>query len=127
VIYVNIGARGNTVAIKFNHKKEILAIRDGFPKYYGAHTSTKIEWEDDFAENDFRGAYATGAGKDEKLVLSTKIIVDSKIIPVTFIENAEGALDIKVNRETVYTIKPRGRISQSLLFAFTRFIIKEQR
>jgi hypothetical protein len=115
------------VAIKFNHKREILAIRDGFPKYYKAYTSTKIEWEDDFAKNDFRSAYTTGTGKDEKLVLSTKILVRSKSIPVTFIENAEGALIIKINKETVYTIKPRGRISQSLLFAFTRSIIKEQR
>jgi hypothetical protein len=119
--------RVDIVAIKFNHKKEILAIRDGFPKYYKAYTYTKIEWEKDFAENDFRSARVAGTGKDEKLVLSTKIMVDSKSIPVTFIENAEGALDIKVNRETVYTIKPRGRISQSLLVAFTRSIIKEQR
>jgi len=40
------------VAIKFNHKREILAIRDGFPKYYEAYTYTKIQWEDDFTEND---------------------------------------------------------------------------
>jgi hypothetical protein len=99
------------VAIKFNHTREILAIRDGFPKYYEVYTYTKIQREDDFAENDFRSAYTTGKGKDEKLVLSTKILIESKSIPVTFIENAEGALDIKVNRETVYTIKPRGRIS----------------
>ena len=114
------------MAIKFNHKREILAIRDGFPKYYEAYVSTKIRWEDDFAKNDFKNAYTTGKGKDEKLVLSTKIMVKTKDIPVTFIENAEGALDIKVNRETIYTVKPRGRISQNLLFAFTNSIIKGQ-
>jgi hypothetical protein len=114
------------VAIKFNHKREILAIRDGFPKYYKAYASAKIEWEGDFAENDFRSAYTTGKGKDEKLVLSTKILVESKSIPITFIEDAEGALTIKINEEKVYTIKPRGRISQSLLTAFTSSIIKEQ-
>jgi len=114
------------VAIKFNHTREILAIRDGFPKYYEAYTSAKIEWEDGFAKNDFRNAHTAGTGKDEKLVLSTKILIESKSIPVTFIENAEGALDIKVNKDIVYTIKPRGRISQSLLFAFTSSIIKEQ-
>ena len=110
------------MAIKFNHTREILAIRDGFPKYYEAYTYTKIQWE-----NDFRSAYTTGKGKDEKLVLSTKILIESKSIPVIFTENAEGALDIKINREMVYTIKPKGRISQSLLDAFTRSIIKEQK
>jgi len=115
------------VAIKFNHTREILAIRDGFPKYYEAYTYTKIQWEDDFAKNDFRSAYTTGKGKDEKLVLSTKILIESKGIPITFIEDAEGALDISVNREMVYTIKPKGRISQSLLDAFSRSIIKEQK
>ena len=115
------------MAIKFNHTREILAIRDGFPKYYEAYTYTKIQWEDDFTKNDFRSAYTTGKGKDEKLVLSTKILIESKSIPITFIENAEGALDIIINRETVYTIKPRGRISQSLLDAFTRSFIKEQK
>ncbi|GBU28800.1 hypothetical protein R84B8_02362 [Treponema sp. R8-4-B8] len=115
------------MAIKFNHTREILAIRDGFPKYYEAHTSTKVQWEVDFAENDFRSAYTKDKGRDEKLVLSTKILIESKSIPVTFIENAEGALEIKVNRETVYIIKPRGRISQSLIIAFTRSIIREQK
>jgi hypothetical protein len=114
------------VAIKFNHKREILALKDGFSKYYGAYASAKVEWETNFAENNFRDAYTTGTGKNEKLVLSTEIIVDSKSIPVMFIENAEGALTIEVNKKAVYTIKPRGRISQSLLDAFTLSIIKEQ-
>jgi len=114
------------VAIEFNHKREILAIKEGFPKYYEAHTSVKIQWEDDFVENNFRNAHTTGKGKDEKVELSTKILVESKGIPIAFIENAEGALDIKINKKTVYTIKPRGRISQKLLFAFTCAIIKEQ-
>jgi len=122
-------AKVNIVAIEFNHKREILAIIEGFPKYYEAHVSSKIEWENDFAENDFRNACTTGKEKDDKLILSTKILFESKRIPVTFKENAEGALDIIVNRETVYTIKPRGRISKKLLFAFTNSvisIIKEQ-
>jgi hypothetical protein len=113
------------VAIKFNHKREILALRNGFPKYYEAYTSTKVEWEKDFAENDFRNAYIAGTGKDEKLILATKIVVKSKGIPVTFIENVAGELAIEVNRKTVYTIKPRGRISQGLIEAFTLSIIKE--
>jgi len=111
------------VANEFIHKREILAIKEGFPKYFNAKTALKIAWDNDFAENDFRSAYTTGKGKDEKLVLSTKIIVESKEIPITFIENAEGALDIKVNKKTVYTIVPRGRINQKLLFGFTYSII----
>jgi len=107
-------------------KYTVLTLFPEITEYYEVYTYTKIQWENDFAENDFRSAYTTGKGKDEKLVLSTKILIESKSIPVTFIENAEGALDIKVSRETVYTIKPRGRISQSLLDAFTRSIIKEQ-
>jgi hypothetical protein len=118
--------RGNIVANKFNHMGEILALKEGFPKYFEAYTSIKIQWGDDFAENNFRNTHTTGKGKDEKLELSTKILIESKDIPVTFIENAEGALDIKVYKKTIYTIKPRGRISQDLLFAFTRAIIKEQ-
>jgi len=112
------------VAIKFNHKREILALRDGFPKYYEAYTSIKIKWDKDFAEYNW-SAYTTGTGKNEKLILSTKISSESKGILITFIENAEGALTIEVNKKAVYTIGPRGRISQRLLDAFTKFIIKE--
>jgi len=113
------------VAINFNHKREILAIRDGFPKYFLKYGHTKIEWESDFADNDFRNAYTTGTGKDEKLILSTEIMVKSKGIQVKFIEDAKGALTININRKMVYTIKPQGRISQRLLEAFTCAIITE--
>jgi len=112
------------VAIEFNHKREILAIREGFPRYYMAKTLVKVEWGADFAENAFRSASISGTGKSEKLVLSTKLQIDTKDIPVTFIENAEGALTIEVNKKMVYTIKPKGRISQKLLEAFTCSIIR---
>jgi len=100
------------MAIKFNHKREILALRDGFPKYMEAYTSIKVNWGSGFAENDFRDAYISGKGKNEKLVLSTKILVDAKSLPVTFKEDTEGELTIEINGKMVYTIKPSGRISQ---------------
>jgi hypothetical protein len=107
------------MAIKFNHRREILAIRDGFPKYLEAYTSIKVKWESGFAENDFRDAYIYGKGKNERLVLSTKILVGSKSLPVTFKEDAVGELTIEINGNMIYTIKPSGRISQGLLAAFT--------
>ena len=109
------------MAIKFNHKREILALGNGFPKYYEAYTSIKIYWQ-----IDFRHAYAAGKGKGEKLILPTKIFSNSKSVSVTFIENTEGTLTIEVNKNPVYTIKQWGRISQSLLEAFTLSIIKEE-
>ena len=113
------------MAIKFLHKDKILALRDGFPKYFKKYTSLKVEWEKDFAENIFRREYTTGTGKTEKLILPTKIYIDSKGIPVSFIENAEGELTIEVNKKMVYTIKSKGGISQTLIDAFTKSIIKE--
>jgi hypothetical protein len=113
------------VAIKFNHKNDILSLKDKYPKLFEAYTSTKIEWEKDFAENNLKCTLITGSGKDEKLVLATKILIESKSIPVRFIEDAAGALTIEVNGKIVYTIKPMGRISQSFLDAFTDSIIKE--
>jgi hypothetical protein len=107
------------MAIKFNHKREILALRDGFPKYFEAYTSRKVKWESSFAENDFRDAYISGKGKNEKLVLSTKIFVDAKRLPVIFKEDLAGELTIEINGKMIYTIKPSGRISQRLLDAFT--------
>jgi len=110
--------------IKFNHKGEILALRDGFSKYFEAYTSIKIEWEKNFAENDFRDAYISGKGKNEKLVLSTEIFIGPKSLHVKFVEDTEGSLAIEIEGKTVYTIKPSGRISQSLLKAFTHSIIE---
>jgi len=107
------------MAIKFNHRREILTFRDEFPKYLEEYTSIKIKWESNFAENDFRDAYIFGKGKNEKLVLSTKIIIGSKILPVTFKEDAAGELTIEVKGNIIYTIKPSGLISQGLLDAFT--------
>jgi hypothetical protein len=112
------------MAIKFNHRREILALRDGFPKYFEAYTSKKVKWETSFAENDFRDAYIFGKGQDERLVLSTKILIGSKSLPVTFKEDTGGELTIEINGKMIYTIKPNGRISQGLLDAFT-FSIKE--
>jgi hypothetical protein len=114
------------MAIKFNHKGEILALRDGFPKYCEAHNiGAKIEWGKGFAENAFRDAYALGMRDNEKLFLLTEIIIGTKSIPITFIENATGALTIEVNGKTIYTIKPKGRVSQSLIIAFTNSIAEE--
>ena len=112
------------MGIKFNHKREILALKEGFPKYFRKYVSTKVEWEKDFAENNFRDAYISGKGKDEKLVLSTEILIDSKGLPVKFVEDMAGELTIEINGKTVYTIKPSGRISQGLLKAFTKSIIE---
>jgi len=89
-----------------------------------AKTHIKVEWGVDFAEDVFKGTRISGTGKSEKLILSTKLQVGTKDIPITFIENADGALTIENNSETVYTIKPKGRISQKLLEAFTCSIIR---
>ena len=112
------------MAIKFNHQKEILVLRDEFPKYFWKYTSTKIEWGKGFAENDFRDAYISGTEKDEKLVLSTEILIGTKRLPVTFIEDIAGALSIEINRKVIYTVKSKGGISQGLLEAFTHSIIE---
>jgi hypothetical protein len=112
------------MAIKFNHRREILALRDGIPKYLEAYTPIKVKWESDFAENDFRDAYISGKGKNERLVLSTEILAGSKSLPVTFNEDAAGELTVEINGAKIYTIKPSGRISKGLLKAFTQSIIK---
>jgi hypothetical protein len=64
-------------------------------------------------------------GDNEIIVLLTEIIIGSKSIPIKFIENATGALTIEVNEKSVYTIKPKGRVSQSLIIAFTNSIAEE--
>ena len=112
------------MAIKFNHRREILALRDGIPKYLEAYTPIKVKWESSFAEYDFRDAYISGKGKNEKLVLSTKIFVGLKNLPVIFKEDIAGELTIEINGVTIYTIKPSGRISKGLVKAFTQSIIK---
>jgi len=112
------------MAIKFNHKREILALRDGIPEYLERHTSIKVKWESGFAENDFRDAYILGKEKNERLVLSTKILVGSKSLPVTFKEDVTGELTIEIDGATICTIKPSGRISKGLIKAFTQSIIK---
>jgi hypothetical protein len=115
------------MGIKFNHKREILALKEGFPRYFRRYVSTKVEWGKDFAENNFRDAYISGKEKNEKLVLSTEIIIDTKSLPIKFVEDMAGELTIEINGKTVYTIKPGGRISQGLLRAFTKAIIEGSR
>ncbi|MDR2952866.1 MAG: hypothetical protein LBU82_06465 [Treponema sp.] len=112
------------MAIKFNHKALILMLRDEFPKYL-EKSSVKIEWGKGFAKNDFRDSFISGKGNDEKLVLLTEIIINAKNLPVSFIEDKTGALTIEINGKTVFTVKPKGRISQNLLKAFTNSITGE--
>jgi len=108
--------------IKFNHKREILALRDGFPKLFSVRSEISIRWGDSFAENDFRDAYKSGEKKNEKLVLQTEILDGPNGIPVTFTENASGELTIEVSGKAIYTMKRNERISEGLLEAFAQSI-----
>jgi hypothetical protein len=122
-LHDRVGFTGRDImAIKFNHQEVILALRDGFSKYFEAYMSIKVEWGKNFAENDFRDSYISGKGKNEKLVLLTEIIIGTKSLPVKFAEDRAGSLTIEVSGKPIYTIKPRGRISQDLVIAFTNSI-----
>ena len=113
------------MAIKFNHKEEILALKKWFPMYYGKYTTAKVKWDADFAKNDFGKVNISGKGKDEKLTLQTKLFVESKSIPIVFIENAEGVLTIEVNGEIIYTVKSKEQMSKALLDALSLAVTKE--
>jgi len=113
------------MAIKFTHKEGILALKKWFPKYYGKYTTAKVKWDADFAKNDFENAFISGKGKNEKLTLQTKLSVESKSIPIVFIENAEGVLTIEVNGKIIYTVKSKEGISNNLLDALSLAVTKE--
>jgi len=61
------------MGIKFNHKREILALKEGFPKYFRKYVSAEVEWEKDFAENNFRDAYISDKGKSKNWYYQQKL------------------------------------------------------
>jgi len=113
------------MAIKFNHQMEILALRDGFPKYFLKHKPIDIIWERDFAESAFKAAYASGKRKNEVLILPTTLLVGTIILSVTFKENASGELTIEIEGKAIYTMKRDEEISEHLLKTFAYSIIEE--
>jgi hypothetical protein len=80
------------MAIKFNHKEEILALKKWFPKFLKKYTTAKVMWDTDFAKSDFGNVFIYGKGEDEELILPTCLYVESKTIPIVFTENAVGEL-----------------------------------
>lgn len=57
--------------------------------------------------------------------MQTKLFVESKSIPIAFIENVEGVLTIEVNEKIIYTVKPKEGMSMDLLDALSLAITKE--
>jgi hypothetical protein len=112
------------MAIKFNHQNTILALRDGFPEYFLKHRPIDVIWERDFAENAFKTAYSTGKRENEVLILPTTILIGTKILSVTFKENASGELTIEIEGKAIYTMKRDEQIGEHLLKAIA-YSIKE--
>jgi hypothetical protein len=107
--------------IDFYHTKEILALREGFPKFFSARSEISVRWGDSFAENEFRDAYRSGENENEKFVLQTEILDGTNSIPVTFIEISDE-LTIEVNGKAIYTMEKKGRITEGFLEAFAQAI-----
>ena len=57
--------------------------------------------------------------------MQTKLFVESKGMPIAFIENAEGVLTIEVNGKIIYTVKPKEGMSIALLDALSLAVTKE--
>jgi hypothetical protein len=105
----------------FTHYNIILFLKNTFSKYFKAKTGIEIVFKNEYEDRKGSGDNEVLVYKMEGFVLINGELRDAKV-PITFIENSAGEMEIFVDKKTVHEVKLKGRINNELIKEFTKAI-----
>jgi hypothetical protein len=109
------------MSVSFNHKDKIIAIKEGLPKLLTKNLGKDYE-KKEFTIHQLKEPFRKGIGDKEKIIDENVIKVERKSVPLTFIEDISGKLDILVHDKISCLIKPTGRLNSNIIKSISRSV-----